>query len=256
MKHPITTITLILALFATTTALAADGDLGEWSTRLAELRSQVERLSGEVEDKKAEIDARLRSTRSQKADLEVQIKREETRLGQLRRAVDEHRERIEEHEAGREDLAPTVVSAIGSVRQTVETSLPFKRAERLGELDKLEEQLDEGLVTPQKATARLWQFVEDELRLARENGLYRQVVEVDGDEVLADVARVGMVAIYYKTEDGRVGMARRHKDKWRWQPLDAEADRERVHTLFDAFQKNIRVGFFELPGGFSSRGTQ
>lgn len=238
--------TLMVLLFGSV-AVAHDGDVAALAKRLAALRSDVEELSSQVENKKADIDARLRSVRSQKADLEMQIQREETRLKQLRQAVEKHRERIEAQKKTQKDLQPAVVAAIGDVRQTVAKSLPFKREQRLAELDKLDEQLDEGLVSPQKATSRLWQFVEDELRLARENGLYRQIVEVDGEEVLADVARVGMVAIYFKTEDGRVGMAKQTDEGWQWQKLDGEEDHKRVNNLFDAFKKNIRVGFFEVP---------
>jgi chromosome segregation ATPase len=87
--------------------------------------------------KKAEIDAKLRSVRSQKADLEMQIQREETRLEQLRQAVDKHRERIEASKKTEKDLEPATAAAIAQVRATVAHSLPFKRSERLAEIDKL-----------------------------------------------------------------------------------------------------------------------
>ncbi len=244
--------TLAVLLFGSV-AIAGDGDAAELARRLAKLRSQVETLSSQVENKKADIDAHLRSIRSQKADLEMQVEREKTRLQQLRQAVEKHRARIEAQKQTRADLEPTVSAAVADVRQTVADSLPFKRSARLAELDKIEKQLKGGLISPQKAAARLWQFVEDELRLTRENGLYRQIVQVDGDEVLADVARVGMVAIYFKTDDGRVGMARRADDGWTWKKLDDEQDKKRVANLFDAFKKNIRVGFFEIPNAFPAQ---
>ncbi len=237
----------LFALLAAGVAVAHEGDVQALAKRLAELRSEVETLSSEVENKKADIDAKLQSVRSQKADLEMQIQREEVRLEQLRQAVQKHKDRIEAQNKTRADLVPAAKAAIGEVRETVVSSLPFKRSARLNELDKLEEQLDDKIISPQKATARLWQFVEDELRLARENGLYRQIVEVDGDEVLADVARVGMIAIYFKTEDGRVGMAKQTDEGWQWRTISGEEDTKRVRNLFESFKKNIRVGYFEIP---------
>jgi hypothetical protein len=251
MRHPLkqtfAAFTGLFILLIASIAIAADGDVQALAKRLAELRAEVEELSGEVDSKKAEIDAKLRSVRSQKADLEMQIQREETRLEQLRQAVDKHRERIEASKKTEKDLEPATAAAIAQVRATVAHSLPFKRSERLAEIDKLDRQLGEGLISPQKATSRLWQFVEDELRLARENGLYRQVVEVDGEEVLADVARVGMVAIYFKTEDGRFGVARQTDGGWAWNTLSGEQSSKQVRHLFDSFKKNIRVGYFEIP---------
>jgi hypothetical protein len=251
MRHPIkqglTACATLFILLIASLAVAADGDVQALAKRLAELRAEVEELSGEVDSKKAGIDAKLRSIRSQKADLEMQIQREETRLAQLRQAVAKHRERIDGQKKTEDDLEPAVLGSIADVRATVENSLPFKRSERLAELDKLDKQLTDGLISPQKATSRLWQFVEDELRLSRENGLYRQIVEVDGEEVLADVARVGMVAIYFKTEDGRFGAARQTDEGWAWHKLSGEHSSEQVRHLFDSFKKNIRVGYFEIP---------
>lgn len=228
-------------------AIAQEDDGSELGERLAKLRSDVDRLSDEVEDKKDEIDSQMRSTRNQKVDLEARAEREERRNRQLNESLAEAEERVAKQTEGKEELIPAVEAAIEQVREPVEAGLPFKRDERLGELDDLREQLDDGVLSPQKATARLWQFVEDELRLARESGLHRQSVEVDGEEVLADVVRIGMVALYYQTNNGDVGAARHRDGQWRWERFEGEGERERIAKLFESFEKNVRVGFFTLP---------
>ena len=48
-------------------------------------------------------------------------------------------------------------------------SLPFRTAERLLEIQKIEDQFKAGLLTPQRALSRLWGFFEDELRLWHES---------------------------------------------------------------------------------------
>lgn len=247
---------IVALVLAAAAAMASDGDISALAEELAGLRSQVEGLSADVEAKKDDIDARLRSTRAQKSDLELHIQKETTRLKQLRGRVSEHRDKIAEQTDSRQQLEPAVKAAIERIRANVEQSLPFKRAERLAELDKLTEQLDQGLLTPHKATSRLWQFVEDELRLARENGLYRQVIEVDDEEMLAQVARLGMVAVYFRTDDGRLGRAERVDGAWRWTTLRQKQDRERVDHLFESFRKNIRVGYFEIPNALPQEGQR
>ncbi len=242
---------VVLALILVAgTAFAAKGDISDLAQRLADLRTEVEELSADVETRKSSIQSRVRSIQSQKADVEMQIQQEEMRLKQLRRQMDKHRARVERQTSLQEDLQPTVVESIGVIRGQVEAGLPFKKSERLAELNELESQLNDGTISPQKATSRLWTFVEDELRLARENGLYRQVVEVDGSETLADVARVGMVAIYYKTETGQVGMAVETDDGWSWRRVEGEREIRKIRQLFEQFAKNIRVGYFTLPNPF------
>ena len=143
---------------------------------------------------------------------------------------------------------PAIVkSSIASVRRSIESGLPFKTGERLAALAKIEEQLDQGLSSPEKATARLWAMIEDELRLTRENGLYRQTVKIDGEESLVEVARLGMVAMYFRTNDGRVGKTLRSDNGWTYELIKDEVKEEQVEMLFDAFKKQIRAGYFELP---------
>ena len=133
------------------------------------------------------------------------------------------------------------------MRRGVQKSLPFKRAERVAALDAIESQLEEGLLGPEKDASRLWQFAEDELRLTRESGLYQQTLTVDGEEVLAEVARIGMVAMYFQTADGRVGRVARRGEEWVTETLTDERDVDRLRSLFDAFKKGVRQGFFTVP---------
>src|SRR5690606_29294078 len=93
---------------------------------------------------------------------------------------------------------------------------------------------------------------EDEFRLTRENGLFSQTISLGRERVLADVVRLGSMALYFRTQDGRVGLAQRAADGWRFVVEDDAADRARIDALFDALRKQIRQGWFELPLAASS----
>jgi hypothetical protein len=72
----------------------------------------------------------------------------------------------------------------------------------------------------------------------------RQVIAVDGQERLVDVAHVGMVALYAR--DGhRFLQAIRSDGGWTWQQT---ADPQGIAGLFDALDKQVNSGFFTLPG--------
>jgi hypothetical protein len=178
----------------------------------------------------------------------VQIRREELRLAQIEGESAARKTELEQFSTRGSELVPAVHDSIEKIRGTVRAGLPFHVTERLQELLELDQQLTGGVVTPEAATARLWAFTEDELRLARENGLDRQVVTVDGVEVLADVARLGMVALYFRTDGGVVGTAVKNPDgTWAWRKLEGRDAQKSVDTLFEKLAHGIRSGSFVLP---------
>jgi uncharacterized small protein (DUF1192 family) len=234
---------------------AALGDsVTDLAGRLATLRGEVESLSAELAQKEADLRDQLRSLARQKADLELDAKKEQTRLQKTRLTIDQKKKVIETEQAADQALVPTFEGALERVRRHVRASLPFRTAERLAELDKIEDQYKSGLLTPQRGLARLWAFVEDEFRLTRESGIYRQVVTLDGKEQLADVVRVGTVMLYFKTGDETVGYARKAGDAWEYVALPDKDARRRIDGLFDSLKKQIRVGYFELPNALPAGG--
>ncbi len=242
-----------LSTFAAGTAVAATGS-DALAARLAELRTEVEALSSDVEAKKEEKRTRLRSLSAQKADLEFQLQREERRIAELRARAERQRETMSKDTTVGNELKPALDEAMDDLEARIQAGLPFKRAERLEAVAELRRKIDQGLLTPQKGAVQLWALFEDEMRLGRENGLYRQVIELGGDEVLVDVARLGMVTMYFRTDDGRVGRVVQGGDGaashgWTWVETASERDQRQVAALFDAMRKQIRTGYFELPGG-------
>jgi hypothetical protein len=215
--------------------------------RLAQMRGEVESLSDELNAKKSDVQEQLRSLSRQKAELELEVQREDTRLDKLRQAVSQKRSEVASETQANAALAPAFTKNLGVVRAYVETSLPFRVKERLSELDKIEEQSKSGLLPPQRALNRLWGFVEDELRMTRESGLFSQPVMVEGKEQLADVVRIGMVALYYRTPSDEFGMSSHENGAWAFHPVTDADRRKQVRELFDTFKKQIRVGYFELP---------
>ena len=239
-----------------TVSHAASNEISKLAQNLTVLRGEVESLSDQLEQQKNETRAKLRSLTTQEMDLDMQVQKESLRLEQLELAREKHLAEVRSGDKARGQLRPVILDGIERARASVKRGLPFKKAERLGELERLEEQIDKELLTPEKGGIRLWQFLEDEVRLTRESGLYRQTITLGGEEILSDVARVGMVALYFKTSDGRVGHVKREGDGWSYVELHGERERAQIESLFDAFQKNIRVGFFTVPNGLVFDATE
>ncbi|MDW8478785.1 MAG: DUF3450 family protein [Xanthomonadales bacterium] len=140
-------------------------------------------------------------------------------------------------------------SALSALEDFLRRALPFRLEDRLQALADLRQQIALGTIAPPRAANRLWALIEDELRIARENGLYSQTIPLGGERVLADVAKLGSVMLFFRTGDRRVGRAVPGGEGWRFELIEDPADRERILALFDALRKQIRQGFFELPGG-------
>lgn len=228
----------------------AEGDLTELAQELIRLRGEVESLHDQFETDKRQHTDRMRSLAQRRLELESEVQRKELDIKKLQQATARSRQERERASTQATALSPVVRSTVDRLTQHVEGTLPFKRDDRLAELAGIEKKLEKGDLSAPRAMNTLWTYVEDELRLARENGAFSQVIELDGKEQLADVVRLGMVMLFFSTNDGRVGFAEKKGDAWVYTSVDGE-DAKRIQGLFASFEKNVRTGFFEVPYAIS-----
>lgn len=242
MLKPIVTITALLSLSA-----PAYADVETKARELARLRAEVEDLTAQIEEEKSSTERKLTLLDGQRATLEAEVQQEELRLEQLRAARAELDKRMAAAKNNEEALTSVVIESIDMLLGHMQTGLPFMLAERQAELETLKKDLADGTLLPSAAASRLWSRIEDEQRLTRESGLHRQVVAVGDEELLCDVARLGMVALYFRTPHGRYGQAVKAAGGWRFELLQSAEDAQRLVPLFDALGQRRRVGFYELP---------
>jgi len=237
---------LLIAWLTLLAPSALAEDAAEMARKLAELRTEVERLAETHALEQEALRADLRAYEVRKAELEARVRQEERRLEELERTIARQRELLQSDDVANEVLTPVVLDALDQIQATIARSLPYRRADRSKAVSDLREEVEGGTMDPRRAVGRVWQLVEDELRLGRENILDKQVIAVDGKEELAEVARLGRVAMYFRTGDGRVGQVVRDGADWRYQVLSGEPAMQ-VAELVDALKKQVRQGWFDLP---------
>lgn len=237
-------------------ALSQDQSLDNLAQELIRLRNDVEALHSELESKREQYRTELRSLAAQKAELEASKRREELSVQQLEETLAETRESAQQAGVAGEALQPVLIESISALQRHIDAGMPFKPGERTAALEELRTQLESGAIAPQRAVNRLWGFYEDELRLTSENGIYSQVVDLNGKDVLVDVARLGMVLMYFRTKDERFGMAVETPQGWRFERVGDSEDARRIEDLFDSLTKQIRTGFFTLPNPGIGGGNQ
>jgi len=241
---------VLLSLAATVAAQKPDSP-GALAESLIKLRAEVEQLNNDVELTRQEARVQAASLAAQRAELQAGVGRAELNVRKLREDLAKREAEAGDAGVAGETLKPVLLAALDGLRQHIVTGIPFKQTERLAELDELKRQLEAGTLAPPRAANRLWAFYEDEFRITRENGIYSQTIKLDGADVLADVAKVGSMMLFFKLSDGRVGAARKSGNDWRFEVLTDPADSKRVLAYFDALGKQIRQGWFELPNALA-----
>jgi hypothetical protein len=215
--------------------------------RIATLRAQIESLHADLIDERSALRESERSYEVRKSELEGQVRTQRLETEAAERELSAARKARLEAINTRDALKPSVAPAIAALRQAVEQGIPFRKDDRLAALNAIEAQVNAGAVDAGSAITRLWQHVEDELRLTRENTLDRTTINLDGADRYVTVARLGMVTMLFQGEDGVCGTLQREGDAWRWVQAQDPAHIAQIHELFEAFDKQGRTGWVELP---------
>jgi len=233
------------------TALLA-GTEENMAESLMKLRAEVEKLGSQIQDEKDETKASMRSLVLEKNELDATIGREDLKIRQLEQEIAKVKKQIEAASKNSEGIKPVVTEAVANLKARIVSELPFKTAERLEDVERIETQMNAGLLTPQKALVQVWNSYADELRMSKENGLFKQTIQLDGKDRLAEVARLGTVMMYFKTPDDRVGYVAKDANGWYYKEAVDKAAKDQIVALFDAMQKQIRTGYFTLPNAIAA----
>jgi uncharacterized protein DUF3450 len=242
-------ITLIglMQVFSVPVALAnVDKNYLNLSEKLVVLRGQVSDLNAELQQLRDEYNLNMRGLITQKNASLSQIKQESIEIKRLNESLIENKKLIKNVGADKASIKAVLLIEAEKLKDYVSSGVPFKVNERLKSIDGFISNLQADLLSSHKATNSLWSMIEDELKLARTNSVYRQSVMVEGKEHLAHVAKVGMVMMYFRIGEDQYGMYKKTANTWKAGLVQGN-DAAQIETLFDAFEKQIHIGYFELP---------
>ena len=238
---------LISLLLVATQSLYANTNTKALSTKVIELRKEVELLNDEYKTEREKVLNELKSLSIQKAELASNIRNEEIRKKQLIEKIDKLKKDIGQSSIESKELEPVIEKTLAELEAWVEGSLPFKQSERLATIKTLKDRIAKKEVSIIKAANQLFALIEDEKRLGRETSLHRQTIPVNGKMQLAEVVKVGMLLMYFKTEKGDVGLVTKGSQGWVYSPFVSEAKQTQTIAFFESLKKQIRQGYFELP---------
>lgn len=243
MRKSMLSMVVVVAL-SSTTLFASTQNMAE---SLMKIRYDVEVLDASITEERDTYKASMSSLLRQKNDLESVISREDLKIKQIQRELNSVRKGIKEAGKNTEGLKPLLMNALDMMQDNIKTSLPFKTQDRLADIQKIKTQLQTDLITPQKALALTWNAYADSIRMSKENGIFKQTITIDGQDRLAEVARIGTVAMFFKLPDDSVGEVSKDANGWYYKEAISKKEKEQILVLFDSFKKQIRSGYFTLP---------
>jgi predicted RNase H-like nuclease (RuvC/YqgF family) len=212
---------------------------------LVKLRAEVERLHEKVDLEKESFSMKFKSLQMQKAELEANIRREETRIQKLTLNLDKAKEKNIQKVEDSKNLQPLALATIDNLKRTLQKTLPFKLVEREVAIDEIKTLILSNSIAPESALNKIWSFIEDEISLTKTNTLHKQTIEIDGEEKLVDVAKIGMVMLFFKTTEDKTGYLK--PDRSGFSYAKDEEEEKLILELFDSIKKGIRTGYFKIP---------
>ncbi len=242
---------LAVAMLSTAISSHAQTNLDELATNLIQLRGEVEELQAKLDNKQETHKNRMSALAVQGSDLNTQLQRNSMELKQLALSLEQAKLRTQQDRIEGKDLTPLVLTAISQLKQHIAVGLPFKTQQRLASLNEISDQLELGLLPAHKAVNRLWAFVDDEIRLTRESGIYRQPIQLNGSERLADIARVGLVGMYFQSGANEFGKVSKTPSGWIFNVVHEDSQVKQIKSLFASLKKQIRSGYFQLPNSLA-----
>lgn len=206
------------------TQVAAD----QWSGKRAELLARLEGLEAE-HARLSKENNRLNRTHDLLAGEVAELDREVREAKRLESEID-----------GRlEDL-------VARLATTVATDLPFLTQERSQRIAMLEELL----VDPDAGPAERLRRVMEALRIEADYGamseVTRETIDLGDGPVVADVLRLGRIAMFYKTGDGKTGVFDPGANAWT--PLENKWEQSMM-AAFDMADRRRAADIIRLPIG-------
>lgn len=216
-----------------------------------EIHRQIQKQEDQWADERSELKMRYQRLQAEETTLARKKEILEDRVdAMISRQREAERKIVEAGRIG-ENLQAHLESVVARLEENIARDLPFlteERSGRIGEIKKL-------LAQPETSLAEKCRRVMEALKVEAEYGhtveVYQEIIEIDGrtsdQPVMADILRVGRLAIFWRTPDGgTVGHWDRTTGKWTTLP---KACRRHINDAAEMALRQRTVDMVKLPLG-------
>lgn len=232
---------LVVALAAASARSQDAAQLSETVKKTVETHQQTQKKQQDWANEQADLTARLRAARAQVEFFEKKKALEEKEVAALDKGIAELERRMVESVRLNDSLVDTLNAVVVRLEKFVANDLPFLKEERTARIAGVKEALARPDYTGAEKLRRVLEALQVEANYGSVAEVYQEKIMVNGEEVHADMVRVGRVSVYWLTPDGeRVGEYDRAQGKW------VELDHKYLRTINQTREMALRLRSVEV----------
>lgn len=186
--------------------------------KLSELRQNVETLSSQRQSEQKKMNLEIESLTSRKAELEQQLSRERLK-NQILLGKKDLNQKLNQVQKQNSKNQQWIEKWIQELYHYVDTGLPYQKEKRLAALDNLKHRLHQS-EAHEILVQDIWKLTENELEITRTNTFELGSITISNQEETAEIVKLGMFKLFFKTSHGQRGFAKFDNQKWTMQVLD------------------------------------
>jgi len=210
-------------------------------------RQETQQRQDEWSEEKADLVGRFRSATAQVQWLRERKTEETAKARALDDRVAELERRLGEADRLEDSMQDTLMVIFNRLEESVAESLPFLPEERTVRLASVGDELVQPDVSSAEKLRRLLEALQVEAGYASTVEVYQDMIAVQGEQIHADVLRIGRVALFWRTPDGdRIGNFDLSADRWIELP---GGDKRRIALAMEMAARLRPVELIDLPLG-------
>lgn len=184
-------------------------------SKTVDTHQQTQKQQQAWAEEKSDLGARYRSAKAQVEYLEKKKAFEEKEAAELDKGIAELERRMVESVRLQDGLQDSLNVVVSQLETWVARDVPFLMEERQARLASVREAIAKPDVTPAEKLRRVLEALQVEANYGNLAEVSQEKIVVGGEEVFADVVRVGRVSIFWRSPDGkRVGEYDRASKSW------------------------------------------
>jgi hypothetical protein len=232
----------VLLAFAAATPLAQDAkQLGETVDKTLEIHRDIQKKQDDWSREESELAIRYRAAKANVEYLQKRKALEEKDVQALDQSIAELERRMVESVRLNDSLEDTLQSVVARLEEFVSGDLPFLMEERKARIEGVKEVIAKPGVTGAEKLRRVLEALQVEANYGSAVEVYQEKIMVGGEEVYADMVRVGRLSVFWRTPDGkRVGEYDRAQHQW------VELDEQYVRVINETREMALRLRSTEI----------
>ncbi len=235
----------LIILLCFLTQLTKASSLGEVQ-KIIELRQNVETVSQELDQQNQRQNAEIEMLVQRKNELELNFSRDRLKLQVLKNKSEwNQNHKISGLKTSKSD-AVFIKKWILGLQNWVQRSLPINQESRLEQILEFEKRL-QAEEPVEVLIWDIWSFIDGEIKMTKSNQ-YELMNLPLADPTLAEVARIGMLQVYFKTPDKQYGYAVKNDKKWTYQITNQEIEKAAIQKILNAVKEKKSRTRLDFPG--------